>query len=191
MDSVDAERAVRYLRERETADLLDIMPLARTLPAEAIAGAMGLTGPAAAKAADLTGRRCWRRGSVDLRSGSGARQRGTGHILQRTARLAWCTRRDDCRPRGPHDPRRGRLAAGAGPAHRVRNAAEPPAAASCAGEPRMTGRQAFAALHRSGGPFLQPNAWHVAAQQDRPPPGPDLRYDSVLAALRRPGARVP
>jgi 2-methylisocitrate lyase-like PEP mutase family enzyme len=31
----------------------------------------------------------------------------------------------------------------------------------------------------------------VAAQQDRPPHGPDLRYDSVLYALRRPAARVP
>ena len=53
-----AGHAVRYLRERPTADVLDVMPLARTLPAEAIAGAMGLTGPAAAKAADLTGRLC-------------------------------------------------------------------------------------------------------------------------------------
>jgi 2-methylisocitrate lyase-like PEP mutase family enzyme len=31
----------------------------------------------------------------------------------------------------------------------------------------------------------------VAAQHDRPPPGPDLRYDGVLYALRRPAARVP
>ncbi|MGH3301836.1 MAG: isocitrate lyase/PEP mutase family protein [Streptosporangiaceae bacterium] len=30
----------------------------------------------------------------------------------------------------------------------------------------------------------------VAAQHDRPPRGPDLRYDSVLYALRRPAARV-
>jgi 2-methylisocitrate lyase-like PEP mutase family enzyme len=30
----------------------------------------------------------------------------------------------------------------------------------------------------------------VAAQQDRPPLGPDLRYDSVLYALRRPASRV-
>jgi 2-methylisocitrate lyase-like PEP mutase family enzyme len=30
----------------------------------------------------------------------------------------------------------------------------------------------------------------VAAQQDRPPKGTDLRYDSVLYALRRPVARV-
>jgi 2-methylisocitrate lyase-like PEP mutase family enzyme len=30
----------------------------------------------------------------------------------------------------------------------------------------------------------------VAAQQDRPPTGPDLRYDSVLYALRRPAARA-
>lgn len=53
-----AELAVRYLRERADADRLDIMPLARTLPAEAIAGAMGLTGPAAARAADLAGQLC-------------------------------------------------------------------------------------------------------------------------------------
>jgi 2-methylisocitrate lyase-like PEP mutase family enzyme len=31
----------------------------------------------------------------------------------------------------------------------------------------------------------------VAAQQDQPPEGLDLRYDSVLYALRRPAARVP
>jgi hypothetical protein len=29
----------------------------------------------------------------------------------------------------------------------------------------------------------------VAAQQDRPPHGPDLRYDSVRYGLRRPAAR--
>jgi cytochrome P450 len=53
-----ADHAVRFLREQAAAPVLDIMPLARTLPAEAIARAMGLTGPAAAKAADLTGRLC-------------------------------------------------------------------------------------------------------------------------------------
>jgi 2-methylisocitrate lyase-like PEP mutase family enzyme len=30
----------------------------------------------------------------------------------------------------------------------------------------------------------------VAAQHDRPPQGPDVRYDSVLHALQRPAARV-
>jgi cytochrome P450 len=53
-----ADHAVRYLRARAAADQLDIMPLARALPAEAIARAMGLNGPAAAKAADRTGRLC-------------------------------------------------------------------------------------------------------------------------------------
>lgn len=53
-----ADHAAEYLNDRPAGDELDIMPLARTLPAKAIARAMGLGGPAAAKAADLTGRLC-------------------------------------------------------------------------------------------------------------------------------------
>ncbi|MGB6457647.1 MAG: hypothetical protein WBH47_24505, partial [Streptosporangiaceae bacterium] len=50
--------AARQLREAEPAGELDIMPLARTLPAEVLARAMGLSAPEAASAADLTGRLC-------------------------------------------------------------------------------------------------------------------------------------
>jgi cytochrome P450 len=53
-----AEHGGRYLRQQPLAEPLDVMPLARTLPAGAIARAMGLTERAAARAADLTGQLC-------------------------------------------------------------------------------------------------------------------------------------
>jgi cytochrome P450 len=53
-----AGHAARYLREQPARDVLDVMPLARTLPAQAIARAMGLSGPGPADAADLVGRLC-------------------------------------------------------------------------------------------------------------------------------------
>lgn len=53
-----ADRAARYLDECGAAAVLDVMPLARTLPAEALGAAMGLSGLQAASAADLTGRLC-------------------------------------------------------------------------------------------------------------------------------------
>jgi cytochrome P450 len=53
-----ADLAEGYLRARAAADLLDVMPLARTLPAEALARAMGLSAKDAAAAADATGRLC-------------------------------------------------------------------------------------------------------------------------------------
>ncbi|MGH3301837.1 MAG: hypothetical protein ACRDOK_09165 [Streptosporangiaceae bacterium] len=51
-----ARRTARYLLERAAADVLDVMPLARTVPAGALARTMGLSGPHAASAANLTGR---------------------------------------------------------------------------------------------------------------------------------------
>lgn len=63
-----AERTAHYLREPRAADalaavpratnVLDVMPLARTVPAEALARALGLGRRHAASAADLTGRLC-------------------------------------------------------------------------------------------------------------------------------------
>jgi cytochrome P450 len=50
--------AAHFLRERATAEVLDVMPLARTIAAEALGRAMGLRGPDAASAADATGRLC-------------------------------------------------------------------------------------------------------------------------------------
>jgi hypothetical protein len=52
------EHAARQLREAEPAGELDVMPLARTLPAEVLARALGLSAPGAASAAVLTGRLC-------------------------------------------------------------------------------------------------------------------------------------
>jgi cytochrome P450 len=48
--------AARYLRARAGTEVLDVMPLARTIPARALGLAMGLDGPGAASAADATGR---------------------------------------------------------------------------------------------------------------------------------------
>jgi cytochrome P450 len=53
-----AGHAGRYLRQQPPPEPLDVMPLARRLPALAIARAMGLAELAAARAADLTGRLC-------------------------------------------------------------------------------------------------------------------------------------
>ena len=50
--------AAHYLRERAPTDELDVMPLARTIPAQALGLAMGLREPEAASAADITGRLC-------------------------------------------------------------------------------------------------------------------------------------
>jgi cytochrome P450 len=48
----------RYLRARAAAEVVDVMPLARAIPAQALGLAMGLGGLEAAGAADLTGRLC-------------------------------------------------------------------------------------------------------------------------------------
>jgi cytochrome P450 len=53
-----ADGATEYLRMQESAATLDVMPLARTLPARALARALGLSAPDATLAADLTGRLC-------------------------------------------------------------------------------------------------------------------------------------
>jgi cytochrome P450 len=50
--------AAHYLRVRAAADLLDVMPLARTVPALALGLAMGLSSPEAVSAAEATGRLC-------------------------------------------------------------------------------------------------------------------------------------
>jgi cytochrome P450 len=52
------DHAAQYIREQPAKDVLDVMPLARTLPTEAIARAMGLHGPGPADAAYLVGRLC-------------------------------------------------------------------------------------------------------------------------------------
>jgi cytochrome P450 len=53
-----AEAAAEYLRKQESAQAFDVMPLARALPAWALARALGLSAPEATLAADLTGRLC-------------------------------------------------------------------------------------------------------------------------------------
>ncbi len=53
-----AGRAAQHLWSAGTADVLDVMPLARRLPAEVLARALGLSARAAADAADPTGRFC-------------------------------------------------------------------------------------------------------------------------------------
>jgi cytochrome P450 len=56
--SLAAASAARHVRMAAAADVLDVMPLARALPAEVLARAMGLSTGAAATAADWTGRLC-------------------------------------------------------------------------------------------------------------------------------------
>ncbi len=53
-----ADRAARYLGQTTAADAFDIMPLARMLPAEVLARAMGLIDADAVRAAEITGRLC-------------------------------------------------------------------------------------------------------------------------------------
>lgn len=53
-----ARGATQYLRAHAAAEVLDVMPLARTLPAEAIAGGLGMAPADAAAAADQAGRLC-------------------------------------------------------------------------------------------------------------------------------------
>jgi hypothetical protein len=53
-----AEYAAQYIRDQATANAVDVMPLARTLPARALARAVGLSGPDAAVAAEATGQLC-------------------------------------------------------------------------------------------------------------------------------------
>jgi cytochrome P450 len=69
-----ADLAARYLRQQGPSDQpsgpLDVMPLARTLPSEAIARAIGLSELDAARAADLTGRLCDALAAGPYRAGS-------------------------------------------------------------------------------------------------------------------------